>query len=225
MKVLLDKWINYIENVYGLTLHDSVLYNTPLNEAISAQKLEAIKRIKMGNFIASTSQGVGFFHAGQERGRTKPKLNSTTELSGNFVRNSYDSSDNINQFIWTLDADYQGLLDYTKGLIEMRKNTSAFRLGTQDAVNANTDVLEKETKNMEQTVSYSVKADGYTYFVVMNASKTAQTVNVGVPVANAEVLADSVKAGSTAISAPKGVKTEGTSITVDALTCTVVRVK
>lgn len=217
--------VQYLVCHDGLTLHDSVLYNTPLNEAISAQKLEAIKRIKMGNFIASTSQGVGFFHAGQERGRTKPKLNSTTELSGNFVRNSYDSSDNINQFIWTLDADYQGLLDYTKGLIEMRKNTSAFRLGTQDAVNTNTDVLEKETKNMEQTVSYSVKADGYTYFVVMNASKTAQTVNVGVPVANAEVLADSVKAGSTAISAPKGVKTEGTSITVDALTCTVVRVK
>ena len=43
--------------------------------------------------------------------------------------------------------------------------------------------------------------------------------------ANAEVLADAVQAGSTAIAAPVGVTAEGTSVTVDSLTCTVVRVK
>ncbi len=217
--------VQYLACHDGLTLHDSVFFNAKLDESIPAQRAEGISRIKMGNFIAATSQGVGFFHAGQERGRTKPKLNSTTEIEGNFVRNSYDSSDNINQFIWTLDADYAALLDYTKGLIEMRKNTSAFRLGTMDAVNANTAILEDATKEMFKVAAYSITADGYTYYVVMNADSVAQTVDVGASVANAEVLADSVKAGSTAIAAPKGVKTAGTTITVDPLTCTVVRVK
>lgn len=217
--------VQYLVCHDGLTLHDNIFNNTPLNESIPAEKAEGIKRIKMGNFITTTVQGVAFFHAGQERGRSKPKLNATTELTGNFVRNSYDASDNINQIVWKLDSDYQGLLDYTKGLIEMRKNTSAFRLGTREAVEANSVILEEATAGLDNVIAYSVKADGYTYYVVMNGTKDSATVNVGASMANAEVLADSVKAGSKAIASPKGVKADGTSITVDGLTCTVVRVK
>ena len=214
--------IQYLVCHDGLTLHDSVFHNAGLNEAIPEQRAEGIKRIKMGNFIGSTAQGIAFFHAGQERGRTKPRLNATTESIGNYVRNSYDSSDNINQFVWTLDEDYQGLLDYTKGLIEMRKNTTAFRLGTADAVANNTALLSTEESKV---TAYTIKADGYTYYVIMNAANKAVTVDTGVSMANAEVLADAVQAGSKAIAAPVGVTAEGTSVTVDSLTCTVVRVK
>ena len=217
--------VQYLVCHDGLTLHDNIFNNTPLDESKADEKAEGIKRIKMGNFITSTVQGIGFFHAGQERGRSKPKLNATTELTGNFVRNSYDASDNINQIVWTLDKDYQGLLDYTKGLIEMRKNTSVFRLGTRDAVEANSKILEDATAGMDNVIAYSVAADGYTYYVVMNGTKESATVNVGASMANAEVLADSVNAGSKAIAAPNGVSVDGTSITVDGLTCTVVRVK
>ena len=127
--------------------------------------------------------------------------------------------------VWKLDSDYQGLLDYTKGLIEMRKNTSAFRIGTREAVEANSAILEEATAGLDNVIAYSLKADGYTYFIVMNGTKDSATVNVGSSMANAEVLADSVKAGSKAISSPKGVSVADTSITVDGLTCTVVRVK
>ena len=34
----------------------------------------------------------------------------------------YDSSDNINQFVWKIDSDYENLLEYTKGLIQLRKS-------------------------------------------------------------------------------------------------------
>ena len=99
--------VQYLVCHDGLTLHDNIFNNTPLDESKADEKAEGIKRIKMGNFITSTVQGIGFFHAGQERGRSKPKLNATTELTGNFVRNSYDASDNINQIVWTLDATIQ----------------------------------------------------------------------------------------------------------------------
>ena len=214
--------IQYLACHDNLTLHDNVFFNTELDESIPEEKAEGIKRIKMGNFIVSTSQGISFFHAGQERGRTKPKLNSTSESIGNYISNSYDASDNINQFIWTLDDEYQGLLDYTKGLIEMRKNTSAFRLGTKEAVENNTSLFSTDGAKI---TAYTVTADGYTYFVIMNASKEPKTVDTGLSMTNAEILADANKAGSTAIDLPEGVEVSGTTITVDGLTCTVVRVK
>ena len=59
----------------------------------------------------------------------------------------------------------------------------------------------------------------------MNASKEPKTIDTGVSMTNAEILADANKAGSTAIDLPEGVEVSGTTITVDGLTCTVVRVK
>ena len=216
--------VQYLVCHDGLTLHDSIFHNAKLDENNPDQKAEGIKRIKMGNFIGSTVQGISFFHAGQERGRTKPKLNATTESIGNFVRNSYDSSDNINQFVWTLDDDYQGLLDYTKGLIEMRKNTTAFRLGTKEAIDANVVLLDDGTE-MKNVIAYQITADGYTYYVIMNGNKSAATIDFGVSMDKAEVLSDANKAGSTPIATPTGVKASGTTVTIDGLTCSVVRVK
>ena len=109
--------------------------------------------------------------------------------------------------------------------IFLHLDPSAFRIGTREAVEANSKLLEEATAGMDNVIAYSIVADGYTYFVVMNGTKDSATVNVGASMANAEVLADSVKAGSKAIAAPKGVSVDGTSITVDGLTCTVVRVK
>ena len=201
------------------------LDNTPLDEKVPAQKVEGIKRIKMGNFVSATAQGIAFLHGGQERGRSKPKLNATTELEGNFVKNSYDAADNINQFVWNIDDDYQGLLDYTKGLIEMRRNTTAFRLGSKDAVDENTEFLHDEILGTVNVIAYTVKADGYKYYVVMNGSEVPFTLKTKDSMNGAEVLTDSIQAGSKAIKNPVGVKARGKTITVAPLLCTVVRVK
>jgi len=49
--------------------------------------------------ICQKNQGIAFLHAGQERGRTKTAFTTAgtddCETIGNFVKNSYDSSDNI----------------------------------------------------------------------------------------------------------------------------------
>ena len=104
----------------------------------------------------------------------------------------------------------------------MRKNTSAFRLGTKEAVENNTSLFSTDGAKI---TAYTVTADGYTYFVIMNASKEPKTVDTGLSMTNAEILADANKAGSTTIDLPEGVEVSGTTITVDGLTCTVVRVK
>ena len=217
--------VQYLVCHDGLTLHDNVFNNTPLDEKVPAQKVEGIKRIKMGNFVSATAQGIAFLHGGQERGRSKPKLNATTELEGNFVKNSYDAADNINQFVWNIDDDYQGLLDYTKGLIEMRRNTTAFRLGSKDAVDENTEFLHDEILGTVNVIAYTVKADGYKYYVVMNGSEVPFTLKTKDSMNGAEVLTDSIQAGSKAIKNPVGVKARGKTITVAPLLCTVVRVK
>ena len=122
--------VQYLVCHDGLTLHDCIAYNAGLDEQNPAQKKELIARIKLGNALLLTSQGIAFLHAGQERGRTKPNIhNAAEECTGAFVRNSYDSSDSINRIVWTLDEAYTELLAYTRGLIALRKQHNLFRIG------------------------------------------------------------------------------------------------
>jgi hypothetical protein len=122
--------VQYLVCHDGLTLHDCIAHNAGLDEDIPAQRQELIARIKVGNALALTCQGIAFLHAGQERGRTKPNVHGTEEeCVGAFVRNSYDASDSVNRIVWTLDEDYAGLLAYTRGLIALRKRFDVFRIG------------------------------------------------------------------------------------------------
>ncbi|HAH60776.1 MAG TPA: alpha-amylase [Treponema sp.] len=210
----------------GLTLHDTISYNVGLTDA--ANETELVKRIKMGNFVTLTSQGIAFLHGGQERGRTKPRLNATTgaagsgECLGNYVRNSYDSSDNINQIVWTLDAAYQGLHDYTAGLIALRRATDAFRLGSESAVESN---ISQITTASGQQMAYKINdtANNCTWIVVMNGATTSAAVDTGIS-GTYSVYADADTAGTTAISTPSGVSANGSTVTLDGLTCAVLKV-
>ena len=216
----------------GLTLHDTISYNAGLTD--NSNEAELVKRIKMGNFIALTSQGIAFLHGGQERGRTKPKLNATTsatgsgECLGNYVRNSYDSADSINQIVWTLDDAYTGLHDYTAGLIAMRRGIDAFRLGSKSAVENAVSQIATDSK---QQMAYKIKdvANNCTWIVVMNAASDSASIDTGVTGASGtsySVYADASKAGTTAITSPSGVSvsTDGSTVTLSGLTCAVLKV-
>ncbi|OJF76635.1 MAG: hypothetical protein BKP49_05595 [Treponema sp. CETP13] len=120
--------VNYIDCHDGLTLHDVIAHNCRLADSNPKEKAEIIARMKLGNFMVLTSNGIAFLHSGQERGRTKTNICGwNEECVGRFVRNSYDSSDNINNFVWEIDADYAELLEYTKRLIAFRKGHEEFR--------------------------------------------------------------------------------------------------
>ena len=213
--------LQYLTCHDGLTLHDAIAHNVKLDESVPEQKAQIIARIKMGNFLVLTSQGIPFLHGGQERGRSKPNLNnSKNETIGQFVRNSYDSGDNINQFVWKIDSDYEQLLEYTKSLIALRKNVSAFRMTDARAIAEKTKLLTNDEDDWLM-FAYSIKADDGTYYVCVNGMDTPASVKG--KFAGAKVLADSMKASADGIEAPVGVTVTSEEIKLDPLTAAVIK--
>jgi len=217
--------LQYIVAHDGLTLFDTISHNAKLDVAIPEQKAELVKRIKMGNFVVLTSQGIAFMHGGQERGRTKPNLkNSQNETIGKFVRNSYDSADNINQFVWTLDSDFQGVLDYTASMIALRKAHDVFRIGDMAKINRAATLLPCPEDN-RLTLAYTLEWNDGTWLIVMNAEKKAMTFETGLNLSAATVFADQrggIVAGDDKLS---GATISGTKLSVEPLTSIVIRVK
>lgn len=213
--------LNYLVCHDGLTLHDAIVHNLRLDEV--KDRKEIVDRIKLGNFIELTSQGLAFLHAGQERGRTKPNIHGAkNESIGNFVRNSYDSSDNINQFVWTLDSDYENLKDYTAGLIEIRKENSVFRVGDAKKIKKNFKNLNIEDHS-GLVFGYTIKDKKNKWVILINANSKSTKINVGISLDNGVILVDNEAAENGGISEPKGVEISEKSVILDSLTATVIR--
>ena len=211
--------LNYLVCHDGLTLHDLVVNNCHLEDGRDDE--EIISRIKLANFIELTSQGLVLLHAGQERGRSKPNVNSLkAECINEFVRNSYDSSDNINQIVWTLTEPYAKLLEYTKGLIDLRLNTSAFTLSDAEKIQKSVEQLCVQKGDASQ-LAFSVKADGGKYLVFVNASNKKFTFKTDVNMSNAKILVDKNHASSKFLSSSDGIKVSKKKISLDALTAAV----
>ncbi|MGP1576632.1 MAG: alpha-amylase family glycosyl hydrolase [Treponema sp.] len=166
--------VQYLVCHDGLTLHDTIAHNARLDESKPEEKRELIARIKLGNVFALTSQGIAFLHAGQERGRTKPNFhNVSQECVGKFVRNSYDASDSVNRFIWSIDKDYQHLLDYTAGLIRLRKKYEVFRIGNIEKITKAATHIATDDKN-RLAFGYSLDWTDGTWFILYNSSNEKQ---------------------------------------------------
>lgn len=115
-----------------------------------------------------TSQGVPFILSGEEMLRDKKG-----------VHNSYRSPDSINRLDWNNLKRYPQVFDYYAGLISLRKQHPAFRMGSADEVRKNLCFLEAP----EGVVAYQLKnnAGGDSWkniIVVLNSQKTPQTVDV-----------------------------------------------
>lgn len=152
--------VQYISAHDGFTWHDTVAYSVKLDPDATEDKAEIFKRLKNGQVVLLTSQGVSFIHAGCEMGRTKQYVGDPSlegwdannydvrfeSVSGKYyVRNSYDSSDALNKIDWnklSTDTDRTALMEYTKGLIKLKKSTDAFRLGTKTSVDTNVTIIE-----------------------------------------------------------------------------------
>lgn len=212
--------LNYTTCHDGLTLHDCIVHNLHLDE--KKDRAEIVARMKLANFIVLTSQGLSFLHAGQERGRTKPNVTGAkNESIGNFVRNSYDSSDNINQIVWNIDTEYQNLLEYTKGLIAIRKEFGVFRIG--DAKKVAKNIKEIETGDESGLVfGYTIKDKKNKWIVLINANSEKSEINCGVNSNSSVIYIDSDVADKNGIANPVGVTISGTSVVLAPLTATVI---
>ena len=129
---------------------------------------ELIRLDLLAQTAVLTSQGVPFILSGEEMLRDKKG-----------VHNSYRSPDSINRLDWNNLKRYPQVFDYYAGLISLRKQHPAFRMGSADEVRRNLCFLEAP----EGVVAYQLKnnAGGDSWkniIVVLNSQKTPQTVDV-----------------------------------------------
>ena len=85
--------VNYVENHDNQTLFDVSVFKLP----VGTSRADRARVQTLGAAIVAFSQGVAYFHAGQEVLRSK-----------SMDRNSYDSGDWFNRLDWTLSDNYFG---------------------------------------------------------------------------------------------------------------------
>lgn len=239
--------VQYIEAHDNMTLYDVIAQSIKKDPSIPENNLEIHKRIRVGNSLILTSQGTAFLHAGQEYGRTKQwlgegvpeqKYHELKDAQGNpfgyFIHDSYDSSDAINMFDWQKAVNKKQYpintvtREFTQGLIELRKSTNAFRLGNQQLVNKNVNLLDlPEIKKTDLVIAFKAVStdDTGTYFVFVNADNQARTLTLGdTNLSKGKVVVDSDEAGKTPVSKKSGFTLGNGTLTIDPLTTIVFKV-
>ena len=151
----------------NLSLWDKILksngssdYNSTNSTFLAQNKLSAA--------IVLTSQGIPFYMAGEEFARTK---------QGD--HNSYKSSDSINAIDWTRVKTYNNLVQYYKGLMEIRANYSPFRAADTSAIN--TTYFVESGSALGYTIrntSSNANNEWGTVAVLVNNASYAQTLTL-----------------------------------------------
>ena len=130
--------ISYVSCHDGLCLVDRIKASMP---GITPEQL--VRLDKLAQTVVFTSQGIPFIYAGEEVMRDKKG-----------VHNSYQSPDSINAIDWRRKAEYADVFAYYKGLIQLRKNHPAFRMGDAELVRKHLEFLPVEGNNL---VAYRLK--------------------------------------------------------------------
>lgn len=161
--------VNYAEAHDNLTLWDRLA----TSNADSSEE-DRIKMDKLAAAIVSTSQGINFYHLGQDFLRTKPVDDTYTA----FDENSYKSSDFTNSIKWDRKSEYIDVYNYYKGLVAFRNAHPALRMNLADTVNANLTFMEDLASNMVGfTIANNANGDELeNIIVVYNANPEAKTI-------------------------------------------------
>lgn len=121
-----------------VSCHDDMCLVDRLRASIPGIKDDELARLdKLTQTAVFTSQGIPFIYAGEEVMRDKKG-----------VHNSYQSPDSINAIDWSRKALHADVFAYYKGLIQLRKNHPAFRLGSAELVRRHLEFLPVEGKNL-----------------------------------------------------------------------------
>ena len=149
-------------------------------------------------------------------------------------KDSYDSSDAINKFDWQKATNKKAFAvntttsAYTKGLIELRKSTNAFRLGEKELVDINVSLLDfPEMNDQDLVIAYeNVSTDNTgTYYVFVNADNKSRSLTLGdYDFSKGVVVVDNDEAGTKPVSKKSGIDLSKTTLTLDPLTTVVIKV-
>jgi pullulanase len=113
--------VNYVECHDNHTLWDRLVISTADNASITDADRRAMDKLAAAAIF--TSQGIPFIQCGQEFLRTK---------GGD--HNSFDKLDAVNMVRWREKARHHDVVEYYRGLIELRRAHPSFRLETADEV-------------------------------------------------------------------------------------------
>jgi pullulanase len=190
--------INYAEAHDNLTLYDKLMATNP-----EASENEIAQMHRLANAIVLTSQGIPFIHAGSEWMRTK---------FGD--HNSYQSPDSINQLVWADKDTQMSHVDYFKGLINLRKNHSAFRMPSADLIREHLTFLDSPSNTVAYTINDAPEETWKNIAVLINGNEEATTFTL--PAKGWVVVVNGEKAGESSLA-----RVSGDSITVEGKTLVV----
>lgn len=149
-----------------VSCHDDMCLNDRLRASVpNLTTAEQIRLNLLAQTVVFTSQGVPFMLSGEEMFRDKKG-----------VHNSFNAPDFINHLDWNNLRRYPQVFAYYKGLIALRKQFKAFRLGTAEAVRRDLFFLPTQPC----VVAYRVLDEptrSYIY-VLLNANKTERKVRL-----------------------------------------------
>ena len=163
-------WANSpTQMVSYVSCHDDMCLVDRLKSSVPGITSEELIRLDLlAQTAVFTSQGVPFILAGEEMLRDKKG-----------VHNSYCSPDSINVLDWDNLRRYPQVFDYYRGLMELRRNHPAFRMGDAGLVRRHLEFI----RTPDNVVAFRLKdhANGDAWediVVVLNANRTSQKVAV-----------------------------------------------
>ena len=193
--------VNYLASHDGYTLGDFIRLaahsaepDTIIKDVDGFVKLtpKQLKLNKLAALFLFTSQGIVMFQEGAEFARTKVIPLDTDvhdEHKGKIDHNSYNKDNSTNYINYNHALTNNELVDYYRGLIELRNTYSSFRKARQE------EITFFETGDNQFALSYGIKHHDQNIIVLFNADLNKSGIFY-LPEGVWEVLADKDKAGS-----------------------------
>lgn len=186
-----------------VSCHDDMCLTDRLRTSMPGINTDELIRLDLlAQTAVFTSQGVPFMLCGEEMLRDKKG-----------VANSYRSPDNINHLDWNNLKKYPEVFDYYSGLIALRKAHPAFRLGNAETVRQHLEFLSAPSGVVAFRLKNHAGGDAWNdIIVILNANRTAQTINIPMNqytavvkdgVVKAEGIGDTINADKVEVSAQR----------------------
>jgi pullulanase len=191
--------VNYLESHDGYTLGDFIRIGTKgvrpddIIKDVDSNAMLSPAQLKLNKLAALflfTSQGITMIHSGQEFARSKVIAKSQVKDKniGKLDHNSYEKDNETNYINYHHSEFNKELVDYYKGLIQLRKEYPAFRRTPYE------NITFFKIYDNDFALGYHLNYDKDEFIVLFNAASKVDE-EFKLPDGNWDILVDSSKAG------------------------------
>lgn len=150
-----------LESINYFNAHDNLIFQDKLIKSGVDEKLR--DRMTIFTFsLIMMSQGLPFFHAGNEFLRSK-KLD----------HNSYHSSLDVNGIDWSEKKAHLDTFNTIKDLISFRKKLGIFNMESMEEIRTNIELIKGLKNNL---IGYFINKEDVSYLIIHNASTNSEKV-------------------------------------------------